>query len=377
MTMDLNQRIQTIIEDRDKRRWPFAKAVLHGLSMVYGGLVNRRLHLYQTGRLSSHQLPCTVISVGNLTTGGTGKTPMVCAIATFFQKKGKRVVVMSRGYKGGSEKKGGLVSDTQQMLLNATDAGDEPYLMAHRMPGIPVLVGQNRLQSGRLAIQKFAPDVIVLDDGFQHLRLKRHVNLLLLDAQHPFDNGYLLPRGKLREPASHVSRADAIILTRSNAQIPQYYDQLCQSVRPKPVFRAFHMAAIRGGVPAGKPIQSCGLTAQTMKTVPILRQKRVFAFSGLANNASFIDSVRSLDGIVVKNMEFQDHHNYTIEEINEISHEACRYKSHCIATSEKDYMRIPKGMTLPLDLIVIGVDIDFKAEQVHWEAYLTDAGEFN
>lgn len=371
--MKLYQRIHTIIEDKDQSRWPLTRGLLHGLSMIYGALADRRARLYQTGRLSSHQLPCIVISVGNLTTGGTGKTPMVCAIATFLQKKGNRVVVISRGYKGKYEKKGGLVSDTHQMLMHAADAGDEPYLMARQMPGIPVLVGQDRLASGRLAIQKFAPDVIVLDDGFQHLRLKRHVNLLLLDAQHPFGNGHLLPRGKLREPASHITRADALVLTRSTAQIPPYYEHLRQSVKPRPVFRAFHKAAIRGEVPAGTPIQNDAMMETDLRTIGGGDHKRVFAFSGLANNASFIDSVNSLEGNVVKNLDYQDHHIYTIAEMEEIGRLALRFKSHCIATSEKDYMRIPEGVTFPLDLVIIGVDIDFKADQADWETYLASA----
>lgn len=298
---------------------------------------------------------------------------MVCTIATFLQKKGKRVVVISRGYKGDCEKKGGIVSDGHQVLMQAADAGDEPYLMARQMPGIPVLVGQNRLKSGRIAIQEFAPDVIVLDDGFQHLRLQRQVNLLLLDAQQPFGNGHLLPRGKLREPASHICRADAIVLTRSTEQIPPYCDELRLSVKPRPVFRAFHAAAIRGRVPAHTHIGNNRLIVQGEKANGGLNDKRVFAFSGLANNASFVDSVCAFDGIVVNNLEFQDHHIYSIKEMKKIGGLACRCNSHCIATSEKDYMRIPTGVTLPLDLIIIGVDIDFKSERPAWEAYLTAA----
>ncbi len=195
---------------------PFAlNLLLTLLSKAYGTGVRLRRNAYASGFLKQKKLPCTVISIGNLTTGGTGKTPMTIYVAEQVRRLGYRVAVLSRGYKGAAEKSGGIVSDGNAVLMDPLSAGDEPFLLAASLKGIPVLVGHDRYQSGMHAINRFQTEVVILDDAFQHLALFRDVNLLLLDSSLPFGNGHLLPRGSLREPVSALDFSDALIMTRS------------------------------------------------------------------------------------------------------------------------------------------------------------------
>ncbi len=183
-------------------------------SLLYGLVVSLRILLYQKGIFQSRSLPCKVISVGNITLGGTGKTPFVCWLAERIQGEGYRVAVLSRGYKGNFSGSFSLVSDGERTLCDVRQGGDEPYLMAQKLKGIPVIVGPQRWISGRYAVERFRTEVVILDDGFQHLPLKRDLDLLLIDSSLPFGNGHLFPRGILREPLSGLSRADALILTK-------------------------------------------------------------------------------------------------------------------------------------------------------------------
>ncbi len=154
-------------------------SLLSAASALYGAAQKIRATGYRNNLLRSQKLPCTVISVGNITAGGTGKTPMTVYLAAQLQKAGIRAAVISRGYKGGAESSGGIVSDGSNLLMNAEQAGDEPFLMASRMRGIPVVVGKNRYEAGLVTVAKFQPDVIVLDDAFQHVGLKRDIDIVL------------------------------------------------------------------------------------------------------------------------------------------------------------------------------------------------------
>ena len=207
-----------------------------------------RARLYEKGVLPSKTLPCRVVSIGNLISGGTGKTPMTILVARMIRDMGYRVVVLSRGYRGRMEKTGGVVSDGRTIFKGPDDAGDEPYLMARILTGIPVVVGQRRYEAGMMAVKRFKPDVIVLDDAFQHLRLKRDLNLVLLDSRSPFGNGHMLPRGLLREPLSALRRAHAVVYTRSEqALTAPIRDRLR---RHQPIFYTTHHLIIRKTDPA-------------------------------------------------------------------------------------------------------------------------------
>ena len=186
------------------------------LSFFYGLLIRTRLHFYRLGVFRSYSLPCKVVSVGNITLGGTGKTPFVVLLAEMIRAKGIPAAILSRGYKGSFSGPYGIVTDGQTIFMDVRQAGDEAYLLSKKLKGMPVFIGKERRLSGQEAIRKFQARAVILDDGFQHLPLKRDVNLLLVDSRAPFGNGWLFPRGALREPLEQANRADALILTKAD-----------------------------------------------------------------------------------------------------------------------------------------------------------------
>ena len=212
------KKIEKVITSDSRNGYDWLVLFLSMASKVYGGVVKIRRIFYKNGILISKKLSCPIISIGNITVGGTGKTPMTIYVAQVVKNLGYKVAIISRGYKGKAEKIGGIVSDGKGLLMTPENAGDEPYLMANRLKDVQVIVGKNRFDAGRLAIRKFDPDVIVLDDGFQHLMLQRDLDMVLLDYHRPFGNGHLLPRGVMREPVSALLHADAIILTKSDTR---------------------------------------------------------------------------------------------------------------------------------------------------------------
>src|SRR3989338_4045779 len=184
---------------------------LYSSSILYGICIKLRYFLYHTGIFKTKRLTCKVISIGNITVGGSGKTPMAIYLAKKLKEKGRKVIILSRGYKG--KVKGiGVVSDGGNILLDPEDAGDEPYLMAAKLKNIPVIVGKDRYKAGLYAIEKFNPDVIILDDGFQHIRLARDIDFLLIDLRKGFGNGHLFPLGMLREPLSGLKRGTFFLM---------------------------------------------------------------------------------------------------------------------------------------------------------------------
>src|SRR3989442_6529994 len=196
-------------------------APLVPLSYLYGLAMRARAALYARGLLRQQILPCRVISVGNLTVGGTGKTAVVIALAAALRDRGGKLGVISRGYKRRSGTSILEISDGRTLRGHPGDSGDEPFLIAQRCSGVPVAVGADRPLVGRYLVDRFDLDTLVLDDGFQHLALRRDMDILVLDAGAPFGNGYLLPRGRLREPLSAMERASAVLLTRGS-QAPRF-----------------------------------------------------------------------------------------------------------------------------------------------------------
>ena len=183
-------------------------------SYLFKAIVLLRSFLYRKGIFKSHRLPCKVISIGNITVGGTGKTPVTCLIARYLKDAGCRVTVLSRGYRaqGGTEPL--IVSDDKHVIAGPEIAGDEAVMLAHKLPGVPVLAGKNRFLLGQRAVHDFSAQAVLLDDGFQHYPLQRDLDIVLINARNPFGNGFLLPRGTLREPLSALSRAPLIVLTK-------------------------------------------------------------------------------------------------------------------------------------------------------------------
>jgi tetraacyldisaccharide 4'-kinase len=352
----LQHRIQRIIEGRDQGRWPGTAGFLKGLSVGFGLISKTRIRLYDHHLLKSHRLPCHVIAVGNVTTGGTGKTPMTMYIARRMQQLGCRVVVLSRGYGGGAERTGGWVSDDRRVLMDPESAGDEPYMMAVKLPGIPIRVGQDRYRSGLDAIRRFKPDLIVLDDAFQHLGVQRDLNLLLLDAQRPFGNGYLLPRGPLRMPMTSIRRADAVVFTRCKNDSHESSLPL-DTVVPIPVYHSRHVPALFKMIPSSGGDVSVALTLEPFSQAAC-RGAAVFGFSGIADNEDFMRSLPGLGFEVTGFIGFDDHHRYCRDDFERVRKAAGDTKAQWLITTEKDFYRVCHRLTPSIPMIVVGVEIE-------------------
>ncbi|MGD8702936.1 MAG: tetraacyldisaccharide 4'-kinase [Desulfosarcina sp.] len=331
------------------------ETVLLLLSWVYGAVVRVRTRLYQSGVLPSKTLPCHVISVGNIVAGGTGKTPMTIFVAQRIRDLGYRVVVISRGYRGRMQASGGIVSDGRTILRGPEDAGDEPYLIARTLKNIPVVVGRRRYLAGLLAVDRFKPDVIVLDDAFQHMHLKRDLDLVLLDSRSPFGNGYLLPRGVLREPPSALRRAQVLILTRSKpSKAPPFSHALLERL---PVYHTRHHPVIRKMATSTERIQT------DTSDIAFLRDKKVVAFSGLAENRRFFDTLQGAGCRLMRTVAFADHQRYTAGDLDRIVSASNKTGADVVATTFKDYVKIQHFKNLPSALAVVDVDIELIGDE--------------
>jgi len=310
-----------------------------------------RARLYRRGILPTKKLPCKVISIGNLVAGGTGKTPTTIEVATQVRELGYRVAVISRGYGGKLEKKGGVVSDGEKILRNSADAGDEPYLMAKCLQGVPVLVGSSRYNAGLMAVQQFNPEVVILDDAFQHLRLQRDLNFVLLDCRKPFGNGHILPRGTLREPKSALGRADAVIFTRSQAEgLPADLARLPASL---PTFSTMHELVIRRFSHEKDPF----ITEK--EDILYLKGKKAVAFSGLADNRQFFRSLQEVGCNLLRTFSYGDHHRYEVRELEMIAASVKSCNADVLITTVKDAVKLGRNTSWPVELIVVDVTIRF------------------
>jgi tetraacyldisaccharide 4'-kinase len=317
------------------------------------------------GVFPSKTLPCRVVSIGNLISGGTGKTPMTILVARMIRDMGYCVVVLSRGYRGRMEKTGGVVGDGRTIFKGPDDAGDEPYLMARVLTGIPVVVGQRRYEAGMMAVKRFKPDVIVLDDAFQHLRLHRDLNLVLLDSRSPFGNGHILPRGLLREPLSALRRAHAVVYTRSErALTTPVRDRL---PRHRPIFYTTHNQVIRKS-----DQEKGGLVADTMD-ISMLKGKKAVAFAGLADNGQFFDSLEQAGCVLVRTFSFADHHQYGRNKLERIAATAKEKGADVLVTTLKDFVKIDHVKQWPVALTVVDVTIKLTKDESVFLKTLSDA----
>jgi len=303
------------------------------LSPLYRLAVQTRLRLYRSGILRTHRLPHPVVSVGNLTTGGTGKTPLVMYLAQVLKRAGLQPAILTRGYKGKAEQTGGLVSDGSKILLPAEECGDEPYLMATKLNGVPIAVGRTRHESARL-IPGFGVNrklIFLLDDGYQHLQLERDLNILILDATDPFGGGRLLPAGRLREPLSAMARADLVIVTR--AHLPFEQEALETQVRLRnrlaKISYFYHDA-----------VGLLELNTREVLPLPHLLQKKIVALSGIGNPEVFIKDLTHYQMEVVQHFSFRDHHQFTEDNLETVARAARSLGANAIVTTEKDLVRL-------------------------------------
>ena len=345
---------------------PVLRMVLKPPAALYGMWMRTRAILYRKGVCRSNRLPCHVISVGNLSVGGTGKTPMVLYLARYLTGRGRKVAVVSRGYRGRFESGGGIVSDGKTILAGAADSGDEPQVLARLLRGVPVIVGGNRFRAGQRAVSEFAPDVILLDDAFQHLKLQRDLDIVLLNCSRPFGNGYTLPAGELREPPQALKRGDAVILTRCRTATgcpaaKTVGRELAVHTRG-PVFRTRHVTVVRRILSAeGDP-----------RPDNTLAGRRVFAFSGVAKNDEFLYTLSGLDCKVAGSMGFPDHHDYTAADLAGVCRQAEKNDVDYIVTTEKDFVKLEPAGRWPVDLAVLGVDISFGDDRERFHAFVDE-----
>jgi tetraacyldisaccharide 4'-kinase len=346
---------------------PFC-SFLYTLSLFYGTAVRLRNSVYDTGLLQTKKLPCPVVSVGNITVGGTGKTPMVIALANLLREKGHCPAVLSRGYAGQGKRSVAVVSDGQKILAGPEKAGDEPFLIALSANGTPVLTGRDRHAAGRYALDRLGVDTLVLDDAFQHRRVFRDLNLLLLDAERPFGNGDMLPRGSLREPRKAVGRADIIVLTRADAAMPSTFKaDLHREFPAVPVFQARHrpvgLFRIRPSSPSGKNYGEgeAGLPLDS------LRGKRVFAFAGIARPESFRKTIESLGGFVAAFKAYPDHHRYTKNDGEDILKAAREQTAEIILTTEKDGVKLAGISQAAQDIFMLRIEMEILSESKNFE----------
>ena len=297
-------------------------SILDQCSYPYAMALRLRAKAFSAGLFRSSLLPRPVVSVGNLTVGGTGKTPMVIHIARWFMERDRRVVVLSRGYGGSQEGKVRIVSNGKNILLSPDEAGDEPYLLACSLPGLAVVIGSDRYRAGLLALEELNPDIFILDDGYQHLRLKRDLNLLLLDCEKPFGNGRTLPAGVLREPYSAIERADLVIYTKCKT-FPS------QNQIDKPWCAASHR--LTGLIPIG---------GEGPVSFQAMYGFRALAFAGIAEPSYFFQSLEMKGISLSATLPLPDHCNYGEKEIAALCSLKESSRSDCLITTAKDAVKL-------------------------------------
>lgn len=322
------------------------------LGGLYGAAMKARRVLYQTGRFRVHRLGAPVISVGNLTTGGTGKTPLVEWIANELAQKGRRVCILTRGY--GRRKSGTrvVVSNGNEILVDADRAGDEPLLLAERLKGrAAVICDADRVSAGHWAVENFMSDVFVLDDGFQHLSVARNLNLLTIDATNPWGNRRLLPAGILREPPAELARADCIVITRADdpdqtGELLREISKLssgCPVFRSRMTLRRLREVACRESSAATDEIQASS----------------VAAFCAIGNPESFFSLVRRGGYDLRHTRAFRDHHRYAQADIDRVARESITCGAQILLTTAKDEVKLRSlEFALPCYAVDIAIEIE-------------------
>lgn len=309
---------------------PGPRIVLSALAGGYRGLLGAREWLYGHGLLQSRVLPCPVVSIGNLTVGGTGKTPAVELAVQTLAAMGRRVAIVSRGYR---RKSSGvqIVADTASIRLDPTDAGDEPFLLARRLPRVPVVVGANRYDAARLAVERFGATAIVLDDGFQHRTLAKDVEIVMARARNPWGNGRLLPHGPLREPLAALARAALIVAAGAEraGDAEEVIATACRHAPGVPVVTARYV-----------PVETWEASRQKPLRLEELAGRRLVAFAGLASPDAFSRTLETLNVEIAHFATFLDHHWYSAADLTVLDARAAAVGAEGLVTTEKDWLRL-------------------------------------
>ena len=340
--------LEVIFEERRDWKANLTRAALFGSSKFFQVAVKIRRWLYNFRILRDKTLGVQVIAIGNLTVGGTGKTPVVEKFARELRDARRNVAILSRGYRSkpaplhrrllnrillrADQTPPRVVSNGKSLLLDSEMAGDEPYMLASNLKDVVVLVDKDRVKSGRYAIEKFGCDTLLLDDGFQYwdLRGRRH-DVVLIDRQQPFGNEHLLPRGTLREPPSHLARAHTIFITKSDGKTAELRQRIASLNSTAAIIECIH-----------QPLYFEDVFTGERKGLDLLAGKKVASLSGIAQPESFEQSLVKLGGELVYSKRFADHHRFTQQEILNAINRAKKRQAEIIVTTQKDAVRFPK-----------------------------------
>ena len=366
--------IDVILDRRYGKRAALLRWFLYGLSWLFRGGVQTRLWLYRQRFIRNHSPACLVISVGNLTVGGTGKTPVVEMFARTLQDRGRRVAILSRGYKskrppllrrlqrkwlGLERSEPRTVHDGTRVLLDSRLAGDEPYMLAKSLGDVIVLVDKDRVRAAKFAVKKYRCDTLILDDGMQYLTLQHRLDVCLIDAQAPFGNEFLLPRGTLREPPRNLQRAHYIFITKSP---PTGNEALIARLRK--YNRTAEIIQTRHEALYLQNLYDSG----DRRSLDFLEGQYIAAISGIARPESFEEKLTALGAKLEITKRFADHHRFTDEELGEFSNRCARRDLDAIITTEKDSVRFPahfEGLKVPV--YYLRVEIGILEGQASWD----------
>jgi tetraacyldisaccharide 4'-kinase len=355
--------LEVIFEQRRGRLATVVRGVLQGLSYWYRAAIKVRRLLYDTRLIRDTTLGVQVIAIGNLTVGGTGKTPVVEKFARELRDQGRTVAILSRGYRSKppplsrrfidrillrrEQTPPRVVSDGRSLLLDSESAGDEPYMLASNLKDVIVLVDKDRVKAGRYAIEKFGCDTLLLDDGFQYWKLRgRRQDVVLVDCQQPFGNQFLLPRGTLREPVSHLARAGVIFITKSDGHTRGLRERLSLLNPRAPIIECVH-----------HPLYFEDVFTGQRQPISFIKQRRVAALSGIAQPESFEEGLRKLGGDLVYQRRFADHHRFTQKEILDAINRSKKRRAQLLVTTQKDAVRFPKLDRRDLPIYFMRVEI--------------------
>jgi tetraacyldisaccharide 4'-kinase len=333
-----------------------ARALLYFPAKLYELGVRARIAAYRHQLLKTFRLNAPVISVGNLTVGGTGKTPCVAFIAATLRDAGHRAAILSRGYKRQTKERV-EVSNGAEILCTSAESGDEPFLLAHNCPGVRVVVDRDRVAAGQWLESRATISVFLLDDAYQHLRLARDLNLLLIDATEPLSEAAMIPFGRLREPLPEIRRADAIIITRSDritdsTARTELLETLNRIARHEtPIFFAWH-----------RMTQLRNLQSQTAVSLADFSGKPVAAVSGIARPERFIDDLNKAGMQIALRRDFADHHRYSESEFASILADAQTANAEAIIVTEKDAANLPLETIRNASLPIFAAQIEFDCE---------------
>lgn len=379
-TLDRFEQFATdvILERRFGKRAMLLRWFLYGLSWIFLAVVQSRLWLYRKRFRKARQLGVMVVSVGNLTVGGTGKTPVVERLARELQDGGRTVAILSRGYK--SKKlplirrlrrrwfgkfKPRVVHDGRRLLLDSAWAGDEPFMLARSLGNVLVLVDRDRARTGRHAIREFNADLLILDDGMQYQDIEHRLDICLIDRQAPFGNEYLLPRGTLREPPSNLARASYILITKAiRGGSATLINRIREYNRTAEIIECTH---------GPRYLQNLHDPADR-KPLAWLKGKYIGALSGIARPESFEKSLKDLGADLTITAQFADHHRFSDEELADFVARAVRRDLDAVVTTEKDAVRIPSrigGVDRPeVPIYFLRIEIEILSGQEAWDGLI-------